>query len=134
MNNFVKKQLLCKFSDNISYLSHIEEIKKTFDLIDNKIFVFLNEKKIKEFYLTFNVKKDNNSSVRLKNTISVHRKKETNTIYTLNAMNRLIEDENGGVFDKQFQVSWDLYKNSIILINNPGVKIIPIKLFNLIKL
>ena len=133
MSNFIRKQLLCRFSNKEEYKSHVEEIKNNFKLIDDKIFVFFNDKNTKEFYLTFNIKKESIQN-RLKNTISVHRKIETNTIYTLNAMNRLIEDENGGILDNKFKVSWDLYKNSIVLINDPGVRIIPIKLFTLIKI
>jgi hypothetical protein len=80
--------------------------------------------------LTFNVQKTDRN-VRYKGTISIHRKKQTNTLYTLNAMNRLIEDENNGVYDKNFQLSWELYKNSIILTNDIGVKIVPLKLFSI---
>ena len=46
-------------------------------------------------------------------------------------MNKLIADENNGVYDKNFQLNWDLYKNSIILTNDIGVKIIPLKLFSI---
>jgi adenosyl cobinamide kinase/adenosyl cobinamide phosphate guanylyltransferase len=46
-------------------------------------------------------------------------------------MNKLIADENNGVFDKSFQLNWNLYKNSIILTNEIGVKIVPLKLFSI---
>ena len=46
-------------------------------------------------------------------------------------MNKLIADENNGVYDKNFQLSWELYKNSIILTNDIGVKIVPLKLFSI---
>jgi hypothetical protein len=45
-------------------------------------------------------------------------------------MNRVIEDENNGVFDKNFQLNWNNYKNSIILTNEIGVKIVSLKLFS----
>lgn len=48
-------------------------------------------------------------------------------------MNRLIEDENNGVFDKTFQLNWELYQNSIILIADPGVKIVGLKLFSVLS-
>lgn len=133
MNNLIKKQLLCTFSDHIKHTNDIDNIIKNFDLVDNKIFVFSNTTNPNNIYLTFNVEKNKNLNKKYRNTISIHRKKETNTLYTLNAMNRLIEDENGGVFDKSYTLSWHLYENSIILINNPGVKIIPVKLLSTIK-
>jgi hypothetical protein len=126
----IQKQLLCTFSDSNKYLSVVDEIKKTYEMADNKIFVFANEKNLREIYLTFNIVKNIDSKIKYPNTISVHRKKQTNTLYTLNAMNRLIEDENNGVFDKTFQLNWDLYKNSIILVADPGVKIVGLKLFS----
>lgn len=126
----IQKQLLCTFSNSSQYTSVLNEIPQQYKLIDNKIFIFANENNLRELYLTFNVEKREQNN-RYKGTISVHRKKQTNTLYTLNAMNKLIEDENNGVFDKSFQLNWDLYKNSIILTNEIGVKIVPLKLFSI---
>jgi hypothetical protein len=49
-------------------------------------------------------------------------------------MNKLIADENNGVFDKNFQLNWDLYKDSIILTNEIGVKVVSLKLFNIFSI
>ena len=125
-----QKQLLCTFSNSVQYTDILKEIPQQYKLIDNKIFIFANENNLRELYLTFNVEK-NDLNNRFKGTISIHRKKQTNTLYTLNAMNKLIADENNGVFDKSFQLNWDLYKNSIILTNEVGVKIVPLKLFSI---
>ena len=69
----------------------------------------------------------------LPGSIMVHRKKETNTLYTLNAMNKLIAEENNGVFDKTFQLDWNLYRNSIILTSEVSVKIVSVKIFDIIS-
>lgn len=129
----IQKQLLCTFSNSSQYTDVLNEIPQQYKLIDNKIFIFANENNLRELYLTFNVEKGEQIN-RYKGTISIHRKKQTNTLYTLNAMNKLIADENGGVFDKSFQLNWDLYKNSIILTNEIGVKIVPLKLFSIQEL
>ncbi len=126
----IQKQLLCTFSNSVQYTDVLKEIPQQYKLIDNKIFIFANENNLRELYLTFNVEKNDRVN-RYKGTISIHRKKQTNTLYTLNAMNKLITDENSGVFDKNFQLNWDLYKNSIILTNEIGVKIVPLKLFSI---
>ena len=125
-----QKQLLCTFSNSVQYTDILKDIPQQYKLIDNKIFIFANENNLRELYLTFNVEK-NDLNNRFKGTISIHRKKQTNTLYTLNAMNKLIADENNGVYDKNFQLSWELYKNSIILTNDIGVKIVPLKLFSI---
>ena len=49
------------------------------------------------------------------NTISLHRKKITNTLYTINALNELIKTINNGVLDTNYQVEWDTYKNMILI-------------------
>jgi hypothetical protein len=126
----IQKQLLCTFSNSSQYTDVLNEIPQQYKLIDNKIFIFANENNLRELYLTFNVEKREQIN-RYKGTISIHRKKQTNTLYTLNAMNKLIADENGGVFDKSFQLNWEFYKNSIILTNEIGVKIVPLKLFSI---
>lgn len=124
-----QKQLLCTFANSTNYTQMIRQVEDQYELVDRKIFVFVNEKNLKELYLTFNILKGQINN-RCKGTISIHRKKQTNTLYTLNAMNKLIADENNGVFDKSFQLDWNLYKNSIILTNEIGVKIVPLKLFS----
>jgi hypothetical protein len=116
MNNLIRKQFLCTFSNSKNYTNDVDNIIENFDLIDKRVFIFSNINDACDVYLTFNVEKNKvNLNKKHKNTISIHRKKETNTLYTLNAMNRLIEDENGGIFDKSFKLSWNLYQNSIIL-------------------
>ena len=125
-----KKQLICIFANSINYTEIIKEIPQQYILVDNKIFVFANENNLRELYLTFNVQKVEHSN-RYNGTISIHHKKQTNTLYTLNGMNKLIADENNGVFDKNYQLSWELYKNYIILTDKIGVKIVPLKLFSI---
>jgi len=125
------KQLLCTFTNSREYNDIIKEIKN-FYIVNGKIFVLCNNNNPKELYVTYNVELDGNQS-KFKSTISVHRKKETNTLYTLNAMNKLIAEENGGVFDKTFQLDWNLYKNSIILTSEVSVKIVSVKIFDIIS-
>jgi hypothetical protein len=56
------------------------------------------------------------------NTILLHRKKESNTLYTINALNTLIKDLNGGILDKSYMVNWNDYKNSILLTDGPNLR------------
>lgn len=127
------KQLLCTFSDNINYSEDISNIQKYYELYDNKIFIFVNPNSLKEVFLTYNVYKKHLYE-HYKHTIGIHRKKQTNTLYTLNAMNKLIADENDGVFNCNYQLHWENYKNSILLTNDVGVKIVELKLFSIFSL
>jgi hypothetical protein len=61
-----------------------------------------------------------------------HRKKESNTLYTINALNRLIESLNGGRLDKAYQIDWNDYRNSMILTEDSGFKIMKTNLFRIV--
>jgi len=126
-------QLLCTFSTSSDYQIVSDTVKKIYTLSNNRIFVFSNEKNKSELFLTYNITITGEGVRKLPNTISIHRKKLTNTLYTLNAMNKLIAEENNGVFDKSFQLNWDFYKNSLIITNEVSVKIISLEIFTIIN-
>ena len=52
--------------------------------------------------------------VFFKNTFNVHRKKETNTLYTTNAVN-IISMQKIGRIDPNFKINWNNYKNCLLL-------------------
>jgi hypothetical protein len=70
----------------------------------------------------------------LPNTILLHRKKESNTLYTINALNALIKSLNNGVLDTNYRITWLDYKNSILLIQNNDLNIIQTKIHKIINL
>lgn len=129
----MKIQLLCTFSSEREYRDTISTITKSYTLPDKKLFVFRDGKDPNSILITYNVFIEDQFT-KLKSTISVHRKKITNTLYTLNAMNRIIEEENGGVWNKSYQLDWELYKNCLIITTDVGYKIIDIKLSDIIRL
>ena len=71
---------------------------------------------------------------KVKNTISLHRKKITNTLYTINALNELIKTINNGVLDTKYQVPWDIYRNMILILNKEGLSKIPTRILKIIDL
>lgn len=52
---------------------------------------------------------------RLKDTISINRKKDTNTFYSINALNSLIRVLNNGMLDKNYRVNWSDYTDTLLL-------------------
>ncbi len=98
----------------------------------NKMFV-LFVKSTNEYVVTYNVDQGNINDIP-ENTILVHRKKETNTLYTINALNELIKKLNGGVVDVEYRVSWPHYKNSILLTQHNELKQLNTKVFRIIEL
>lgn len=126
------RQLLCTFSNAKDYKKSAEEIRKFYEIYNNRIFAFSNEKNPKEIYLTYNVLNMRKDAPKFPNTILIHRKKQTNTLYTLNAMNRLIEEENGKI-DSNYIVNWDLYKNSLIITGEISIRIISLKIASVLE-
>ena len=130
MNN----RLYCTFatSNNVEEIS--DKIQKSYVILFNKIFVLesLDGDKI---MLTYNVDMNNSSGESMiDNTILVHRKKQTNTLYTINALNELIKNLNNGVLDKKFPIEWVNYKNCILLIQAEGFNKIDTKIKEIINL
>lgn len=129
-----KRQLLCTFSSVKSYKLIVDEIRKFYNICNGKFFVFVNTNTPEEVYVTYNILNEKKGFPRFTNTISIHRKKQTNTLYTLNAMNQIIKDENNGVFDKSFSINWELYKNTLIITGDPSIRILPIKILEIINI
>ena len=130
MNN----RLYCTFttSDEVEHI--IDTIQSSYVILFNKIFVLesLDGEKI---MLTYNVDMNNSSSESMvNNTILVHRKKQTNTLYTINALNELIKSLNNGVLDKKFPIEWNNYRNCILLIQAEGFNKIDTKIRDIINL
>ena len=128
-----KRQLLCTFADINSFKTAIEEIRKFYTVYNNRFFVFSNMNVPKEVFITYNIVSEGREFPKFPNTISIHRKKQTNTLYTLNAMNQIIKDENNGVFDKTFSVNWESYNNSLIITGTPLIKVLPIKILEVVN-
>lgn len=126
------RQLLCTFSNNNDFQKVAEEIKLFYRVYNNRIFAFCNSKNPKEIYLTYNVLNIHKDSVKFPNTILIHRKKQTNTLYTLNAMNRLIEEEHGRR-DNTYVIDWKLYNNSLIITGDISIRIIPLKISTIVN-
>jgi hypothetical protein len=109
----LKTQLLCTFAHKSDINIVSEYIQQTFIIPEQRIFIFENEYDSNKLYCTYNIEPTRTKAI---NTISIHpKKKETNTLYTVNALNALISTINNGVLDKSYQVDWTMYENSFIL-------------------
>ena len=70
---------------------------------------------------------------KIPNTISLHRKKHTNTLYTINALNEVIKNINNGVLDTKFPIPWENFQNTILVTNNEGLNKINTRIFEIIE-
>jgi|TARA_B100001063_G_scaffold226824_1_gene236737 hypothetical protein len=131
----MRTQLLCTFTTQHNLEQSIRDITKNFKIVFDKIYVLQNEEKTKELICTYNVDREEKIDFNaVSNTISLHRKKITNTLYTINALNELIKTINNGVLDTNYQVEWDTYKNMILISNKEGLQKIPTRILKIIEL
>ena len=131
---FMNNRLYCTFTTKDDVDKTIDKIKISYVILFNKIFILesLDGEKI---MLTYNVDMGNSSKeLMVDNTILVHRKKNTNTLYTINALNELIKSLNNGVLDKTFTIDWENYRNCILLIQAEGFNRIDTKVKEIINL
>jgi hypothetical protein len=118
----VRTQLLCTFTDEGKFDTILYTIRESYELFSRKIFILKLEPS-KELVISYNIIPNQNMEF-LPNTIMTHRKKETNTLYTINALNRLIQSLNGGRLDRNhIRLNWGDYSNSMILTDGDGFKI-----------
>jgi hypothetical protein len=128
----VNNKLFCTFVNEEFIDEQIRNISSSYDIMYNKMFV-LFIKSTGEYVITYNVEQGNVNGIP-ENTILVHRKKDTNTLYTINALNTLIKSLNGGVVDPKFRVDWQHYRNCILLTQQNELRQLNTKVHNIIEL
>lgn len=114
-------KLFCTFSSKEGLDDKLHEINKEYKILYNKIFVLASPES-DEYLCTYNIEIEGEKTRILPNTILLHRKKETNTLYTINALNTLIKSLNDGVLDNRFMIHWPDYKNCVLLTQGDDLK------------
>jgi len=129
----MKTQLLCTFTTKEELRDTLQTIRETYHIVYNYIYILQNKSNLDELFITYNIDTEYQPTYPLRDTILVHRKKQSNTLYTINALNELVKEENGGVLDKSFSIDWEKFKNSIIVTNIEGTKRISTRIFEVIE-
>jgi len=127
-------QLLCLFTTKEELDKSLEFVLNQYILTNPNVFVLESKTNLGELYITFNVEKGSSAISSEWKTILVHRKKQSNTIYTINALNEVVKSKTGGMLDNTYQLEWDEYKNCIITTSPTGYKKIPTKVFKAINI
>ena len=128
----LNNKLFCTFTTPDQLEDLVRSISHMYSIMYNKIFI-LEVKDSNEYVLTYNTEQGNVSYIPA-NTILVHRKKDSNTLYTINALNELIKSLNGGVVDINYRINWQHYKNTILLTQQNELKQLKTKIFEIVEL
>ena len=131
----MKSQLLCTFTTKESLDSVIKEITNAYTIVFNKIYVLQNENNTNELICTYNVDTQNNIDYnKVEGTISLHRKKYSNTLYTINALNECIKNLNNGILDEKYMIPWENFKNMLLITNSDGLNKINTRIYKIIEI
>ena len=128
MNN----KLYCTFLQEETVDEVVGNILEEHEILFNKIFVLISSEGDKTM-LTYNIDGPV-YDLHIPNTILVHRKKQTNTLYTINALNEVIRYLNEGTLDTSYQVDWTKFRNSLLLTRPGGFKKIKTRLKRIIEI
>ena len=129
----MKNKLFCSFTLPIYLPETLAGITSKHTVLYDKIFI-LESPDTDEYLITYNIDLDTSVSKVPENTILLHRKKESNSLYTINALNILVKQLNNGILDKTFQIDWNKYQNNVLLTQGDDLRIIRTKIFKIINL
>lgn len=128
----LNNKLFATFTNEEELEDLVARIRSTYEIRFNKIFV-LEILDTDELVISYNVDNGNVDSIP-SNTILLHRKKESNTLYTINALNELIKKLNNGVVDVNYKVDWNHYRNCILLTQHNSLKQLNTKIHKILEL
>lgn len=129
---YITTKLFCTFTTLEDVDKTINMINSKYSIVFNKIFI-LKSPQSEELICTYNIDTGNMTSNLINNTILLHRKKESNTLYTINALNILIKKSNNGVLNTRFNIDWKEYKNSILLTNGCDLRKLDTSIYKIIS-
>jgi hypothetical protein len=113
-----------KAEEEDAVLAEVEFIASHINLTNKFIFLLEDNDDPTNKILSYNaiVSKNRVYNPRLY-TIRVHRKKQTNTLYTINALNKAVALEHNGETGKHLKLDWEKYTDSILLTSGSDLKV-----------
>lgn len=129
----LKNKLFCTFSPKNKLDETLNVIQSEYSIMYGKIFV-LESLDSEEYLCTYNIEVEGTMTKVLPNTILLHRKKETNTLYTINSLNLLIKTLNEGILDTSYRINWSDYRNTVLLSQGDDLKKLSTKIHKIVNL
>jgi hypothetical protein len=127
-------QLLCLFTTKEDLDKSYSFIIENYVLTNPNIFILENRLRPNDMFITFNIERGAGAIESEWKTILVHRKKQSNTIYTINALNEVVKSKTGGQVDNTFIIDWEEFQNCILTTSQLGYKKIPTKVYKSIRI
>ena len=116
-------------------MSQVESIMNDLELTNNLIFLLEDLEDTTKKILTYNIHPVKGQPYnRNMFTMRVHRKKQTNTLYTINALNQAIALDHDGETGKHLKLDWEKYTNSVMLSVKGELRVIGVRVAKIFKI
>ncbi len=108
-------------------------LEKKFEISEDKIFGYQNLDDESKLIVTFKLVVNQEKPINLKNlfpsAVTIHKK--GNALYTINAINKLIEttypESIGNINNNQIKIDWDKYQDKFILTKDNKLSVLNIR-------
>ena len=121
--------------DEQAILEEVEFIAEHLPLTNNFIFLLQQKDDLGKKILTYNaaIPKGTPFNPRLY-TIRIHRKKQTNTLYTINALNAAVAEQHDGKTGRDLRLDWSVYQDTLLLTSSKKLQAHPIEVLKIFKI
>ena len=121
--------------DEEKILAEVEHIAATVNLTNNLIFLLGMPDDPDRRIITYNAFLERGKPLNSRLfTMRVHRKKNSNTLYTINALNKAVALEHNGQTGRHLKLDWENYKNSIMLLTGNELKVYNVEVVRIYKI
>jgi hypothetical protein len=121
--------------DEEKILAEVEHIAATVNLTNNLIFLLGMPDDPDRRIITYNAFLERGKPLNSRLfTMRVHRKKNSNTLYTINALNKAVALEHDGQTGRHLKLDWENYKNSIMLLTGNELKVYNVEVVRIYKI
>lgn len=120
-------------SDQIQ--QEVQFIADNLNLTAPYIFLLGNVEDPTKKILTYNAQTERGQSFNPRlYTLRLHRKKQTNTLYTINALNLALAKEHEGASGSHLRLDWEAYRNTMLLTAGKKLQVYPIEVLKIFKI
>ena len=130
--------LLASFMTDPTEDQIMEEVQAIADLphLSSKhIFLFQHTNDSSRWMLTYNLFLEHGQPYKARlYTIRLHRRKDTNTLYTINALNAAVREQHDGQIGKHLKIDWSVYPNSLLLAAGKKLQVHPVEVVKIFKI
>jgi hypothetical protein len=122
-------------ADDDKITEEVNYIVNNMKLTNSYVFLLRNQSDPEKKIITYNATISKGTSFHPHlYTMRVHRKKQTNTLYTINALNAAVAEQHGGKTGRDLKLDWGIYENSLLLTVGKKLQVHPIEVVKIFKI